>query len=490
MEPAPKAASDKPAEGAKSSAGWRANLLLLFISCVVAAALGELALRLFFQESFYVFDDEKCLLYRYDKTLGWFPIPNTTNQFTASRTITAAHNSMGFRERELVRSSKPRVLVIGDSFVWGYDVEAHERFTEALQARHPELDIYNAGVSGYGTDQEFLLLQQCFTNFQPAIVLLVFCSQTDTDDNRSNARYGGYYKPYFGIANGNPELRGVPVPRGEKAFYAEHRLISKSYLVRLATRVYYRFKALPVIQIPDPTAELLLALKHFVVQGGTILGVGIETENPPLEKFLTQLNIPWVGLPVPDIGPYRYHSFGGHWTPEGQALVTEKIDPLLTKLAQASEADRKGFAADGNLTESLAQFHTAIAPFEGEQTGSKSAIEKYRAALQLVPDYPAALNNLAWILATDTDASCRNGTEAVRLAERACELTRHESARMYGTLGAAYAESGQFTNAISACEKAIALADATSEPELVKINRNLVQLYRLGQPYHQPVKDK
>ncbi len=52
------------------------------------------------------------------------------------------------------------------------------------------------------------------------------------------------------------------------------------------------------------------------------------------------------------------------------------------------------------------------------------AIENYRQAIQLNPNFPEALNNLAWILATSPDGELRNGTEAVPLAEQACELTQ------------------------------------------------------------------
>lgn len=63
-------------------------------------------------------------------------------------TISVVHNSHGFRGPEPVNNSKPNVLIIGDSFVWGYDVEASERFTEKLQENHPEWNMYNLGVSG------------------------------------------------------------------------------------------------------------------------------------------------------------------------------------------------------------------------------------------------------------------------------------------------------------------------------------------------------
>src|SRR5215510_11391457 len=142
------------------------------ISLTLSAILGELGLRLFCRQ---LDRDERSLLYRYDQRLGWFPKANSQGIFTASRTIHIAHNGDGFRGPELTSSGRPVIVFLGDSFVWGFDAEASERFTEKLQAKHPEWAVYNLGVSGYGTDQEYLLLQRCFKKYQPRVVLLVYC---------------------------------------------------------------------------------------------------------------------------------------------------------------------------------------------------------------------------------------------------------------------------------------------------------------------------
>src|SRR5258707_10792850 len=96
---------------------------------------------------------ERSLTYRYDAELGWAPVPNSSSVVTTARTIHAQHNSLGFRDIEFERSARPTILFLGDSFVWGVDAEANERFTDLLRDRLPSLTIVNAGVSGYGTDQ-------------------------------------------------------------------------------------------------------------------------------------------------------------------------------------------------------------------------------------------------------------------------------------------------------------------------------------------------
>ena len=60
------------------------------------------------------------------------------------------------------------------------------------------------------------------------------------------------------------------------------------------------------------------------------------------------------------------------------------------------------------------------------------------------------LDELAWLLATYPDSKSRDGAEAVRLAERACDLTERRILALLDTLAAAYAETGDFPRAISA----------------------------------------
>jgi protein O-mannosyl-transferase len=113
------------------------------------------------------------------------------------------------------------------------------------------------------------------------------------------------------------------------------------------------------------------------------------------------------------------------------------------------------------------------------------AIGSYRASLKALPDQAGVLNNLAWLVATCPDAAFRNGPEAVRLATRACELTSYRQPLLIGTLAAAQAEAGDFQAAAASAERAAALADTLHLERIAAKNRELIQLYRQGQPFHE-----
>lgn len=96
----------------------------------------------------------------------------------------------------------------------------------------------------------------------------------------------------------------------------------------------------------------------------------------------------------------------------------------------------------------------------------------------------ACCNNLAWILATAPDPKIRNGREAVTVATRACKALDWKAGETMDTLAAAYAEAGDFDNAVKWQVKAIELK--ADDKSFVEISRERVALYRQRKPYHMP----
>jgi tetratricopeptide (TPR) repeat protein len=143
------------------------------------------------------------------------------------------------------------------------------------------------------------------------------------------------------------------------------------------------------------------------------------------------------------------------------------------------------FEAALRLDPKYADAHGKLAYILAGQGKFSEAVQHYRQALETKPDLPEALNNLAWILATHLDAQFRNGAEAVRLAERACQLTKNQKTIYIGTLAAAYAEAGRFPEAIATAKKAEANALTWKEKDLAEKNRQLIELYKANKPYRE-----
>jgi tetratricopeptide (TPR) repeat protein len=106
------------------------------------------------------------------------------------------------------------------------------------------------------------------------------------------------------------------------------------------------------------------------------------------------------------------------------------------------------------------------------------AVAHYRRALQLDPDLPAALVDLAWILATSEREDVRAPQEAVRLAERVAELTSQRDANVLDTLAMAYAAAGDPSRAVQTAQAALDLAMAEAWTDLAVRIRQRLELYR------------
>ncbi len=297
---------------------------LLMIVATLAAA--ELFLRIIdLRELRDGYGQGYTSVHRYDAELGWLPIPDSAGTFVGSRTISVRHNSLGLRDVEHERSKRPTILFVGDSFVWGYDVEASERFTELLRADLPGVEIVNAGVNGYGTDQEYLLLDRVWSALQPDVVVLMFTAFNDRNDNSSNRISDGYYKPYLAqAADGTWRFLGQPVPKSRQSYFTDDPLVKHLWLARLAVTSYIYLRH-PQIGVPDPTEQLVGMMRDLVASRGARFLVGLQYADAKLESFLQTQKIPYTSFD----GAESYWVDGNHWTPKGHALAADRLEALL-----------------------------------------------------------------------------------------------------------------------------------------------------------------
>ena len=166
------------------------------------------------------------------------------------------------------------------------------------------------------------------------------------------------------------------------------------------------------------------------------------------------------------------------------AQTRRKFARTLDRLGKTREAIsqfEEALKAKPNLTE----MHFELAELLSKAGQTKLAAARYEKVIELDPKFLSALNNLAWILATDPDDKTRNGPRATELAERACQLTEWKVAVLMGTLAAGYAEAGRFPDAVAMAEKARDTALAAKQEDVAKRNQELADQYRAGKPFRE-----
>ncbi|MBX7166767.1 MAG: tetratricopeptide repeat protein [Pirellulales bacterium] len=155
-------------------------------------------------------------------------------------------------------------------------------------------------------------------------------------------------------------------------------------------------------------------------------------------------------------------------------VKSKRFDEARSRLERARQLESENPAVDlgwGDLLAQTGDFHRAL--------------DHYQRALALRPGWVAALNRLAWLLATCPSAPQRDGAQAVALAESMCRQTDHPSAGMLDTLAAAYAEAGDFATAIATATRAIDLARQHGDETAVRTYQARLALYRDQLPYHE-----
>ncbi|MEW6742554.1 MAG: GDSL-type esterase/lipase family protein [Planctomycetota bacterium] len=154
---------------------------------------------------------------------------------------TYRHNSLGLRDDEVTRP-KPegtfRILVIGDSYTYGWGVDQDETIPEQLrdnlERRYPGVvyDVLNAGVPAYDTAAEYGHLGALAPRVEPDLVVLVFQTNDITEVDHF---YLDDLKTFYAC--------DLPLPRRAKAWLKHspvYHLVRRAY-TNLKTRLGFEW---------------------------------------------------------------------------------------------------------------------------------------------------------------------------------------------------------------------------------------------------------
>jgi hypothetical protein len=265
-------------------------------------------------------------------------------------------NALGFRsEHEFVERKKvgvARILLFGDSFTAGDSVSNRDRYGDMIEALVPGVEVYNFGLSGTGTDQQYLIYREFGVRFECDLVIIGVLVE---NIRRVAARYRQVLdaagkgtvlaKPYFELQrDGTLALHQVPVPkepideselpRAERAKVdsgGEYALlrsavnalgsVAKEHVQRLV-----RFQPLPAYDSADNADWRLL--------------------RAILQKWVDELKVPVIVCPIP-----LYHYVEELASPDGYrqrfaelaAGTNVRVHDPLDDFLLAERAERRAF---------------------------------------------------------------------------------------------------------------------------------------------------
>jgi lysophospholipase L1-like esterase len=179
----------RAADGGRPSRRYRAALLrlaLLVVTLVILAGLIELFVPLILGEQpkfprrvvgapWGLRYNEPGARYRHKSADG-------TWHFRINHQGMRADRDYSYQKPTGVR----RIIVLGDSFTAGLEVENEQTFCSVLERELRRaglnVEVLNAGVSGFSTAEECLYLERELMKYQPDLVIVSFCGN-DLDDN-------------------------------------------------------------------------------------------------------------------------------------------------------------------------------------------------------------------------------------------------------------------------------------------------------------------
>jgi tetratricopeptide (TPR) repeat protein len=219
-------------------------------------------------------------------------------------------------------------------------------------------------------------------------------------------------------------------------------------------------------QVDDAIGQLEASLRVTdSTEANANLGIAFMARKEPAKALV---HFERAAARDPDSAKARYNL--------GHALTT------LTRYEEAYPHLARAVALDPNH----ATAHLDMAVVLTARGDIAAAVPHLREVLRLDPGNIDVLRNLALIEATHPDPALRNGADAVRLAERARDLTNGQNTVILFTLGAAYAEAGRFDEAQAAVGAGLERAAAEQSAALLVQGRDLLNLFKSRQPFHQP----
>jgi lysophospholipase L1-like esterase len=214
------------------------SLALLFGSLAAMALAGELVLRVSATER----NPKRFDVYRASGTLAHELRPDWSSRFVSTDFDVAVHtNALGFRGGPVSAAKPPgteRILVLGDSFAFGWGVEDAETFSAVLEsqlrAAGVHAQVIDAGVPGYSTAQHLIFLRERGFALDPDLILIAECGN-DIDE-----------LAWYSL---RPGPDGLPVASSSKRHFINpegHMEIRNEGLVEL-----------PRLPLPDAVADWL-----------------------------------------------------------------------------------------------------------------------------------------------------------------------------------------------------------------------------------------
>lgn len=320
------------------------------VAVLVVASLGEAAVRWFAPQEHMPPD-----LFVTDPILGYRVAPNYRGAYvTRTFSVPLETNSLGLRDHEYGprASDSIRLLLLGDSFVFGNRVRNEETVSKTLEhslrARFAptRVDVINGGLPGYSTYQESMFLERYIDQLTPDLVLLVTCVPNDVADNvgftARNISEGGAGAWRAGTGGLRAKVT-LLLKRSELYLVVRRAYNEVLHGEETAEAPLLRLSPEEITQGLTMTIDAVTRMAGMARDRGVgfgVLVVGVQPTVYPL-PLQQEINARFAalaserGVPIVDLlPPFTARAGDGlyftvHWTPRGHSVVAAAAEEFI-----------------------------------------------------------------------------------------------------------------------------------------------------------------
>lgn len=345
--------------------GAALGLVMVLASLGLVFLVGEGAFRVL-----YLFKDST---FEWDDDLGWRTVGNLDLTYTVGDGhggFSEAHletDTLGFRMAGQAASRRPKILVLGDSFTFAREVSQDETYYARL-ATELDAELFVYACEGYGTLQEYMVLERYIDDIEPDLLVWQFCwndfiGNAVELERQSAYNNNGMRRPYL---SADGEVRyATPKAFGGLRSFAQRRS-------RLIYSVLYRVDLLLGLSASETTVEdriessggEMRAYSRSVATTKTLLAMARERAvQMPMLAFDVETRLPYsedfaricaeVGIEVAgDVGGAVAAAAargevvkaqdGAHWNAAGHRICAETLLPVLReRLSMLRRSDER-----------------------------------------------------------------------------------------------------------------------------------------------------
>lgn len=325
------------------------KILLCILALFVSLLLLEAAIRVYVA----LYRNHSIIL---DDTLGWRSRPNYRyhgKMEDASGKLYDVKNETdanGFREFGDISSGRTKILIIGDSYTHAVEVSNSNTYCHLL-AGLTGMEVFAHGTRGYGTLQEYMMLNELFDWIQPDIVLLQYCPNdfinNDVELERRSLQNNNHMRRPYLTDDGDvtwytpssfPRIREFASRHSKFLYFCISRLDLRIAAARQKEGVEHEIRALGkthpgFAKSVDITGRLMTMIKARAA-GAVVLAFAESYDQPYYDAFITVLQSAGIkeikGVPealrkAASEGLVVRAKDGFHWNEAGHRIVAEAL---------------------------------------------------------------------------------------------------------------------------------------------------------------------